>query len=207
MRESDRTIDVHAVSTAYSPHGAGKIAETVCGKKCRMLEGRNEVTAGQVCLMMFYPMKSRFELGRITVERLPKRIRNARELRQNFCAFPCERRHPNRVKQFCGQAWVGISRNGHVVNIRQIDSCGPQAITNCGSGESRRIFDAIKSFFFDRSDQLAIRDERGGSVAMIGVDPKNIHFASLAYLKVTIQVKFPGCGYPLKCCRHHSFST
>ena len=175
VREGNRAVDVHAIAVADAPHGAGKIAESVGGEKRGAFEGGNKKTAGQVRLVMLDAMKFRFEFARVDVERGGQSFGNAGERGQDFGALPCERGHAQGIKQFGEQARVGIARNGDVIDVGESEAGFLEAVANGLHGKTGGVFYAIEALFFDGGDQLAVADDRGGSVAVVGIDSQNVH--------------------------------
>src|ERR1700736_2242893 len=98
MWESNRPIDLHAIALAHSPHGAGKIAKTIRGEKCRLLKRRNKKTARKVRSMVFDAVEFRLNRARIHVEGRGQRFGNPREFCNYSCTLARKRRHPHRIK-------------------------------------------------------------------------------------------------------------
>jgi len=128
-----------------------------------------------------------------------QRLRNTREFRENLDAFPRERRHAQRVKKFCAQPRVRVSRHGNVIDVREREARFLQAITNRLRGKSRRVLHAVEAFFLDCGDEPAVADDRRRSVPVVRIDPKYIH---LAICQCTLLE-----DYAARCRRHHSFRT
>ncbi len=42
-------------------------------------------------------------------------------------------------------------------------------------GKTGGVFYAIEALFFDGGDELAVADNRSGSVAVVGIDSQNVH--------------------------------
>ncbi len=50
-----------------------------------------------------------------------------------------------------------------------------QAITDGRRRKTRGVFHAIEALFFDRGNQLTVANNRGRSIAVVGIDSKNVH--------------------------------
>ncbi len=99
MRKRHRALNVHAIAVAHTPHGAGKIAQTVGGNQRRLFERRNKKTAGQMRFMMLDAMKSGFQaFCDRSSNAAAKRFRYSGKGSQNLSALPGKRRHPQRIK-------------------------------------------------------------------------------------------------------------
>ena len=135
--------------------------------------------------MVFNAVKFCGKFCRIQVEGGGKCFRDAGEFYEHLGAFASERRHADGVPKFGGQPRVRIARNGDVVNIGRREAGFLQTIADGRSGKSRGVFDAIEALFFDGGNEAAVADDSGGSVAMIGVDAKNVHARDeqLVYMK------------------------
>ena len=66
-------------------------------------------------------------------------------------------------------------RARHVVQQGQVDTGFLQAITDRRRGKARGVFHAIEALFFDGGNQLAVANEGGRSVAVVRIDPENVH--------------------------------
>ena len=117
----------------------------------------------------------RANLVRRDIESLRERFGNSHERRHHFGAFARKARHPQGVQELRSQARPGIARNGDVVDFRERDARGVQAVADRRRRKSRRVLHAIKAFFFDGGDQAAVRNDRRGSIAVIGIDSKDVH--------------------------------
>src|SRR5260370_18249672 len=152
MRESYRAVDPHAAARAGAPNGAREIAESVGGKQRGAFERRNKKTARKMRLVVLDAVKLCAEFFGISIKGGSQRLRYTRELRENFDAVPRERRHAQRVKKFCAQPAVRVSRHGNVLDFREREARFLQAITDRLPGKSRRVFHAVEAFFLDRGD-------------------------------------------------------
>ena len=170
MGKRNRPVDVHAIAPAGSPHGAGEIAEAVRGKQRGLFERRNEKRARQVRLVMLDAVILGSNLVRRDIERLRERFRNSHEPGHHFGPFAGKTRHPQGVQEFCPEARPGIARDRDVVDFTQRDAGGVQAVADRRRRKSRRVLHAVKAFFFDGGDQPAVRNNRRGGIAVIGVD-------------------------------------
>ena len=161
--------------SAGAPHGAGEIAEAVRGKQRGLFERRNEKRAGQMRLVVLDAVKFRGKFCGIDIERRGERFRNSHELGHHLGALASETRHP----QWRTEAWCpGAPRDcagWRCGDFGKRDARCVQAIADRRRGKSRRVFHAVKAFFFDGGDQAAIADDRRGGVAVIGVDSKDVH--------------------------------
>src|SRR5712664_5017304 len=117
MRESYRAVDSHAAARAGAPHGAREIAESVGGKQRGTFERRNEKAARKMRPVVLDAVKLCPEFFGIGIKGRRQRLGNASELRENLEAFPCERRHAQRVKKLCAQPRVRVSRPGNVIDV------------------------------------------------------------------------------------------
>lgn len=59
-----------------------------------------------------------------------------------------------------------------------------ETIANRLGGKSRPMFDAVKAFFFNRGDQLAIDHQRRGRIAVVSVDTDNVRHRRVGGFKV-----------------------
>src|SRR5271154_1533741 len=144
-------------------------------------------------LVVFNAVKFCGKFCRIQVERGGERFRDAREFYKYLGALASERGHAHGVPKFGGQPRVGIARHGDVVNIGRRETGFLQTIADGSGGKSGGVFDAIEAFFFDGGDEAAVADDGGGSVAMIGIDAKNVHLdEELVYMKS--EKPFVACG-------------
>ena len=69
----------------------------------------------------------------------------------------------------------GISRHGEVVDVS-----GSQAgDLETGAGRFGRepctVFDAREALFFERDHELAVREQNSGHIAVISIDPQDVH--------------------------------
>jgi hypothetical protein len=128
-------------------------------------------------------MKPRFDFCGIGVARFRERFRDSFEFCQHFHALACERRHPQCVEKFGAQARVRIARHSHVIDLLEFQARFLQAIANGLRREPRGVFDAVKALFFHGCYEPPIAHNGRGRIAMVGVDPKNIHRADLVYLR------------------------
>src|SRR5260370_39868622 len=105
MRKSHRAIDAHAVARARSPHRAREIAESVGGKQRGAFERRNEKAARKMRLVMLDAVELCAGIFGIGIKCPRQRLRNTREFRENFDAFPRERSEERRVGKECRSRW------------------------------------------------------------------------------------------------------
>ena len=115
----DGAINVHAVAAAGAPHGTGEITEAVGGKQRGMLKRRNEVSAGEMGLVVLDAMKGGFYFRGVTFKGPRERRGNAREFRDDPDALAGKGRHPQGIEELGGEPRVGISRDGHMIEIRK----------------------------------------------------------------------------------------
>src|SRR6266478_82295 len=175
MRKRNRSVNFHAPAETRTPHRARKIAQSVGGKQRSLFELRTIKSTRQMRNVVLDAMKLRGKGGGIGSERSGQRFANPCEFRENFHSFSRKGRHAQRVQQFCAQSRVGISRNRNVMHILQRDPRCFEAVTDRRSRESRCILHAIEAFFLDSCNQFPIAKNRRGSVAVIRIDPKNVH--------------------------------
>src|SRR6266699_2419558 len=152
MWEGDGPINFHAVAHPEAPHRAGKVAEPVGGKKRGAFEGGNEKSTRKMCLVVLDAMELRVNLLGVGIEGGCKRLGNTRKFRKNFDACLRERRHAQRIKKFCAQPCVRVSRYRDVIDVRECEARFLQAITDRLRGKSCRVLHAVEAFFLDRSD-------------------------------------------------------
>ena len=74
---------------------------------------------------------------------------------------------PRRAQGLRGMAMWSTSR--------ERDACGVQAIADGRRRKPRRVLHAVKAFFFDGGDQAAVRNDRRGGIAVVGIDSKDVH--------------------------------
>ena len=175
VREGDGAVDVHAIALARSPHGAGEIAQAVRGEQRRLFERRNKKRARQMRLVMLDAMKFSANFFRRNIKGLRQRLGNAHKSGQDFGAFAGKTRHLHGVQKFRPEARPGVARNGDVIHFRERDAGGIQAVANRRRRKSRRVLDAVKAFLLDSGNQAAVADNRRRSIAVIRVNPKNVH--------------------------------
>ena len=77
--KSDGAVDVHAISAARSPHGTREITEAVGGKQRGMFKRRDEVSAGEVSLVVLNAMKGGLYFCGVAVKGRSERRGNARK--------------------------------------------------------------------------------------------------------------------------------
>ncbi len=175
MGKRNRPVDVHAIALPGSPHRAGKIAETIRGQQCGLVERRHEKRARQVRLMMFDAVEFGSNLVRGNIERPPKRFRNSGKLAQHFYSLSRKTRHPQSVKELSPKASPGIARDRDVVDFRQRNAGSVQAVTDSRRRKSRSILHTVKAFFFNGGDQAAVCNNRRGGIAVVGIDSQDVH--------------------------------
>jgi hypothetical protein len=64
-----------------------------------------------------------------------------------------------------------------MVQIARRDPSGLKAPTNRMRRKARPVFDPIESFFLNGRHELTIDHQRRGGVAMVSVNPKDVHCA------------------------------
>ena len=79
------------------------------------------------------------------------------------------------LQKFRSEARAGIARDGDVVYFADRDSSGVQAVADRGRRKSRRVLHAVKALFLDGSDQAAVRNDRRGGIAVVGIDSQDVH--------------------------------
>src|SRR6266436_10319204 len=100
MRKRYHAVNVHAAAGAGAPHRAREIAESVSGKQRGPFERRNEKAAREVRLVMLDAMKFSRDLFGVGIKGRSQGLRNTREFREHFDAFPRKIGHPQSVKEF-----------------------------------------------------------------------------------------------------------
>ena len=111
----------------------------------------------------------------IRVKQFGKRFRNIRKGGPSPGPFFCKTRHAQGIEEFRPRSRPRIAGYGNVIEIRESEARSFEAVANCSGGKSGGIFDAIESFFFDRSDQAAIHDNCRGRISVVGIDSKDDH--------------------------------
>ena len=124
---------------------------------------------------MLDAMKSGFEFARVGVERGGESLGDAGERGEDFGALAGERGHAQGIKQFGEKTRVGISRDGDMIDVGESEACFLEAVANGLHGKTSGVFYAIETLFFDGGDELAVADNRSGSVAVVGIDSQNVH--------------------------------
>ena|SRR5215467_14195197 len=84
-----------------------------------------------------------------------------------------------------------LSIDRDMINLAKANSCFFQAILDGFSRQPRPMFDASKTFLFDRGDQFASSNNTGGGVRVVCVDTKNdqTQFLVLCYkVRITMDV-------------------
>lgn len=66
-----------------------------------------------------------------------------------------------------------------MIDFLEPNTCRVETVTDRLLGKARAVFDAIEPFFFDRGDQSAVFDDCRRSIAVIRVDPENVHRESI----------------------------
>ena len=69
----------------------------------------------------------------------------------------------------------GVAQNAYVFNFFNRDTGRAQTIFDRLRGKSGAVLDAIEALFFDRGDELAVLDERGGRITVICIDAEDVH--------------------------------
>src|SRR6185503_4510119 len=82
--------------------------------------------------------------------------------RQGRPAGQSEQRLPAQVRP-------RIEADGHVIEVRDLDPAGVQAVADGSGRETCPMFDAVESFLLDSADELAIHHQRSGGVTVISV--------------------------------------
>src|SRR5215475_6901317 len=80
VREGDRSGNRQFLVTAYAPHRAGEISQSVDRQQRRLVETGDEKRTGQMRLVMFDPRDFRRQLLRINVQRPGDLFFDRREL-------------------------------------------------------------------------------------------------------------------------------
>ena len=75
-------------------------------------------------------------------------------------------------------AW--IERNRHVIEIAGADLGLLEAIANRLGRKPGPVLDTVEAFFLNGGDQLAIDHDRCRSVAVVGIDAKNVSHGDLS---------------------------
>ena len=68
-----------------------------------------------------------------------------------------------------------VSVDGDVIDIAERESGVGKAPFHRLSGQTRPVLDAAEAFLFSGGDELAVFDESGGGVAMVGVETEDDH--------------------------------
>ena len=68
-----------------------------------------------------------------------------------------------------------VTRNAQMLDFANLDSRRTQAILDRLRWKSGAVLDAIEALFFDRGDELAVLDERGGRITVICIDAEDVH--------------------------------
>jgi len=128
-----------------------------------------------VRLVMLDAVVAGSNLARRDIESLRERFRDSREPAHHFYSFGRKTRHSKGVQELRPEARPGIARNSDVVDFAERDAGGVQAVPDRRRRESRRVLYAVKAFFFYRGEQAAVRDDRRGGIAVVGIDSKDVH--------------------------------
>ena len=70
---------------------------------------------------------------------------------------------------------LGVEVDGDVFEVLETQAGFVQAVLHGEGGETGPVFDAAESLFFDCGDELAVANDGGGGVAMVGVDSEDGH--------------------------------
>src|SRR5580698_7935937 len=136
-------------------------------------------------LVVFDAMELRFQLLRVGIKRAGERFWDSSELHENFGAVAGKRRHFEGIQKFGRNASVRIARDRDVIDVGERDASRLQAVANRQRWKSSGILHAVEAFFFDRSDQLAVANDRGGSIPVVCVDAKDIHSVKAVYTRLS----------------------
>src|SRR5881227_896820 len=79
------------------------------------------------------------------------------------------------------QTGRGVTRDAKVFDLINTDARCAQAVSNRLRRKTRAVLDAIKAFFFNRRDQLAVANDRRRRIAVICVYAEDVHSSSSAF--------------------------
>ncbi len=95
-----------------------------------MLKRRNEVSAGEMGLVVLDAMKGGFYSRGVAVKGPRERRGNARKFRENPDALAGKGRHAQGIEDLGGEPRVGISRDGHMIDFGKGESGFLKAVAN-----------------------------------------------------------------------------
>src|SRR5216683_1802020 len=98
---------------------------------------------------MFDAMILGLNFVRRNIKRLRERFWNSGEPAHHLYPFAGKTRHLQGVQEFCPEARPGIAWDRDVVDFAESDASGVQAVADRRRREPRRVFYAVKTFFFD----------------------------------------------------------
>jgi hypothetical protein len=177
MRIEDAAIDSERAAGGASPRRAHEIAEAVNRAHCRLVERADERGARQVRGVMLdetrlppywfgiEPQRLRNGVGkRANAADVSRTIGNGRSRsmpRDEECLAPPMRERP--------------SRNSEQIHVGRAKAGDAQTFSRCTMGKAGAVFDPPEPLFLDRGYEAAIAHERGRDVAVVRVQPEDIH--------------------------------
>src|SRR5262245_52055320 len=70
-----------------------------------------------------------------------------------------------------------IPGDGEEIDVSRADAAELETGADGLIGEPRAVLDAAEALFLDRRDELSVAHERGRDVAVVGVEPEDVHSA------------------------------
>ncbi len=76
---------------------------------------------------------------------------------------------------FSQQVGARIARHREHVDVARFNAADRQAGLHRLTGKAGHMFDPPVALLLDRGDELAVAHQRGRDVAVIGIEPENVH--------------------------------
>ena len=176
MGEVDPVHDVELLVPPHRPRGAYKISEPVDRADRGLLERRHVERAGQVRRVMLDPVHALLDVlaaesqyigdNRCHPTHSPPVLQPIRDQ-------PRARPLPEREERFTPEVRAGISGDREMTNLRGRHVRQLEARADRIARKPRPVLDPSEALLFDGSDELAIAEERGGDVTVVGVNPED----------------------------------
>src|SRR6516162_5069814 len=102
---------------------------------------------------------------------------NPGKTREYFRAVDSEAWHAQGIEKLGSHSRPWIARDSDMLDIPYGQACLLKAVTHGIFGKARRVFDSIKTLFFDGSYQLPVAHDRCRRISVVGVDSEDVHYA------------------------------
>src|SRR6516162_4551759 len=184
MGKVDFLQHINAVISADPRTRGGPFSDTVDGEDQRLVEGRRIKGASRVASVMLgeQQLAVPVEARRPRLEPLAKQV-----LLKQFLLEPQWQSHAERGKTAGREGEIGLEQpfelqkrllvEHDIVKLVEGQGAFLEAIANRILRVARILFFAGKALFLRRGDNMAVLDQRRGTVMIKGGDPENAHSA------------------------------